>query len=382
MMIRGVLSWILVGTLGLRLAVLYFDLYTGVPIYSSGADTEAFYAYALMFGNDPSLVLNDDLWGEIYPRCLGLLFWLIGPSRVFAQYTNVLLGLSALICVGRAMEYLSIGPSVQNRVTAVIAFLPVPIVLSAILLREAIVVFCVSLSVLALSRWMVQDKAMHVGMAFLALAIAAMFHSGSLGVMAGIVAAVILYNRELGRFTVSVKRIFRLAPVLGGLGLVLVKFPDLFVKKFGGIEGIDDVYAVAEVSRGGSAYLSGVTVESFGDLIVIAPLKAFYLVFSPMPMDWRGVSDVVMFLVDSVFFIATAVAIVKLRTLSRGRMKAAAVAAALAIVGAALVFGLGTGAAGTAVRHRDKLVPLCAVCLASWAQNRQDQRMFSVRPII
>jgi hypothetical protein len=108
----------------------------------------------------------------------------------------------------------------------------------------------------------------------------------------------------------------------------------------------------------GSGYLNNYTINSFGDLILYVPLKIVYFLFSPMIWDIRGLQDLIAILFDSVFYLVLTINVIAaffgkcLNKRERLLIKALIFACVL-VIGA---YSMGTIAAGTAIRHRYKVL--------------------------
>ena len=110
-------------------------------------------------------------------------------------------------------------------------------------------------------------------------------------------------------------------------------------------------------------YLSSFNGMSGAVAILVAPIKMFYFMFSPIPLDWRGLGDIVSFLFDSSVYLflvgATIYGLFKSDMPMRNKIF---VLMFLAIT--VLVYSYGTQSAGTAMRHRNKIIPLLLITFA------------------
>lgn len=89
----------------------------------------------------------------------------------------------------------------------------------------------------------------------------------------------------------------------------------------------------------------------------------FYFLFSPLPTNWRGFGDIIAFIIDSSFYIFLCWNIAKNYRFSNkfGNIKL------FLLIGLSIsvfVFAFGTYTAGTALRHRAKLLPMLTVLYA------------------
>ena len=136
-------------------------------------------------------------------------------------------------------------------------------------------------------------------------------------------------------------------------------------------------------SEAGSRYLEGLTINSIPTLIIYAPIRALYFLFSPLPTNWRGVSDVFAFIVDGcVHFYVIYSALKARKKLKRLICDSKDIVfyqyyrlinvGLYIILAVAFVFCLNTNNAGTAIRHRDVLIGIEAVMMGLSLKIRSD----------
>src|SRR5690606_13086225 len=110
----------------------------------------------------------------------------------------------------------------------------------------------------------------------LMLAIASMFHSGVIGIFAGYAFFYLFYKKEVNAFRFSSQTIVAFI-FIGGIALVASnQFGDALFGKFSDVEDVGDVLRKTNHRAGNSAYLTGLTLNSPGQLVMYSPIKAFY----------------------------------------------------------------------------------------------------------
>ena len=132
---------------------------------------------------------------------------------------------------------------------------------------------------------------------------------------------------------------------------------DVLFAKMVKIETIDDI--ASGVVKGGSSYAAYVGNSStpLNMLLYTLPRIVFFL-FSPFPWHWRGLSDIIAFCFNSVFYMGAVYSAWKyLRSKERENRNLLIALLIVALV-TVFVFAWGTSNTGTAVRHRDKMVIL------------------------
>lgn len=361
---RGGHGLVLLAALGLRCLILLADLSGDRDLFGSGPDAAAFYRTAAAIAAAPEL-LTADVYGGVYSKLVGALFLLTGPSQALVQYTNIVLFLCGVVLVARTLRLLDVPPRVTTWAVAVCALLPVPVFFSALFLRESLIFFLVSLSVHVFCRWLVSGRGADVALAVVALVAAGTLHVGVLGILVGYVLAALAYAPRGTRLRLRARGAGPWLVLLAVVAVLAARFPDLFLGKLATIDSAEDLYARTGASAGGSAYLPGVQIETFGGLLQWGGLKAVLLVLAPSPLHWRGLSDVLAFVLDASVHAAVPVyLLVRLRRTAAGVRRQRIIVLFVAWVSAVAVFGAGTANAGTAMRHRQKLLPVAVVACA------------------
>jgi len=358
------IGMVLVGGLLFRIALLYLDLYTGVHVFGSGGDTENFFKTALAIYQSPDL-LSQELYGGIYPKLCALLFFVVGPSRLFVQYLNVLFAVSSILLTSMSMECFSVDARVKVQIVAIMSFMPINAALSAVFLREAPIAFLVALSILCFSKWLVGGRVIWLALAAVLTLCGSSFHLGVVGLTVGYILAIMTYDPDSGEIRWTVGGWLKAIVLTLAVVAIAARNPGLFLEKLERASSVESVYGIAMASDAGSAYLSGVHINSASDFFLWLIPKGVMLLVAPLPWHWRGLNDAASFMLDSLFFLGAMVIIVKaLRRTVDDRRRPCLRFLSLSLVCAILLLGVGTSAAGTALRHRQKLVPVVAVVTA------------------
>lgn len=343
-------------SLALRTGLVFWDLNFShiLVLPNSGADSEAFFAWAIEVSKDPSLVF-EEIYGGMYSKVLGLLFWLTGPLRVLGQYTNALLGLSIVLLLRAVMDWLPLEHASYVRMLAIAALLPNTLIISAIFLRESMIAFLIAASGYFFLRWFRGGSPLYTLLVAGAVLVASTFHAGVIAVGLGYMVVVLFYRRDVGRFGLSLRSLLYLALFALIVYFIVAKYPDLFLGKFEQFDSEADLLTSTNRRGGGSQYLTGLTVTSYVDMIRYGPLRAVYFLASPMPWDWRDFTDMFTFVADSLFYLGAPIYFVFRRRALDRQERVLGYSLLLLIVISSLIFGAGVSNAGTAVRHRFKL---------------------------
>jgi hypothetical protein len=296
---------------------------------------------------------------DLYTWLVSFFYALFERSSLMMQGLNVLFGTLIVLNVGRISEHLGGSERLARRAAWLAALFPSLNYFSAVLLREVAVAYPLSLGVLYLAYWYRSRRWQHMLVAVVALLVSMAFHSGSLAVLlaAGVwlvgawVRSLFAHGfRHLGRNT--------LALVAGSAAIVFVFVSGFGLSKFKAIESAEVgglTQTQSDYARGRTAYLEDLHPESPTEVVLQTPIRLTYFLFAPFPWMLRAGSDV-LGVVDSFFFFFLFFRVWRQRSLVASRRESVLV---LAVFGAmALTFAMAVSNYGTALRHRNKMLPL------------------------
>lgn len=342
----------------MRIFLVIFDIYWR-NIYSlpnSGADSEGFYRSALNYANGFPV-------DGAFPQVTGEIISRIGVSRLYVQFLLMLCSVVALHLLDAMLREINVDTVRRRRVMYIVCLMPNFAILSSIFLRESIVAFFVALSLWAFIKWWVNGRERWFLFAFAAVFFASRFHSGTAAMAIGYIAIRFLYDKRRKVFHTSWKNILPTIVFVAVFVYLYTNHKDVLFGKMANIETIDDI--ASGHGMGGSTYAAYVGNSStpLNMLIYTLPRIVFFL-FSPFPWHWRGLSDIIAFCFNSVFYLWTVYSACKyLRSKETGNRSLLIALVLIALV-TVFVFAWGTSNTGTAVRHRDKMVILYG---AIWA---------------
>lgn len=340
----------------LRIVLLICDLYHLFPIPNLGADSEVFHSIA--YNN-----AVNGYTGKLtnYTDFLTLVYSLTGHSRMIGQLINVLFGLGVIIYGQKCLLLFDVDRKYLHIGTLILCLSPNLIIFSGGLLREAWCEFFVTASIYQFLKWFKYGIITNFILSCVMVMAASYMHSGSIGTIAGYMIVYVLYNRNKNRFKFTFRSIFASVLVLA-FGVFYLQNMETFGNKMQGMDGenTEEVFISHYNSAlgGGSDYLTNLPVESMGGALLFSPLKMVYFTFSPMPWDWRGFPDLLAFLIDSIIYIMLCWGIIKNANNEYIKLRTGLIISLLSVV---FIFGIGVTNAGTAMRHRAKLLPLFVV---------------------
>jgi len=300
---RKAQPYILAGYL-FRLFVLFFDVYGRhfflVP--HSGIDSEGFLHSALLIATNPDL-LGQRVYGGFYSKFLGLVYMLIVPERLLGQFFNVLFGMSIIFIVYRTLKKLNVDFRVQSVVMTMVSLFPHSVIFSSILLRESIITMLVAASTYYMIEWSLTTNFVDALLAVVFLLMGSAFHAGIIGLLVGYTFMFMFYNPKTNLFSFRARTVLAFGLMMLFGIVVYSQFGHVFLAKFESIENMSTIYNVASSRRGGSAYLTSLQINSIGQLLIYTPIKMLYFLIVPLPHHWRGVSDIIAFVLDAVVYL-------------------------------------------------------------------------------
>ncbi|MET0794243.1 MAG: hypothetical protein ABW061_22160 [Polyangiaceae bacterium] len=313
--------------------------------------------------------------GHVFYRYLmSFLYALFVPSALMIKGLNVLFG-TLLVKSTWELSLLLGGDSKRARTVAwVMTLCPSLMFFSSVLLREVAVTYPLVLSIVFLIRWYQERRSILIVQAVAALIISMTFHSGGVAVL--LFGGVWLVGnwfrsiitgqfRNLGRNT--------LALAIGGVVVFAVLSSGFALDKFNGIDSnnIDTLTGKqTNFAHGRAAYLEDLHAGSPVDLLWQAPIRIVYFLFAPFPWMIKDGADA-FGLLDSMLFVVLTVYAVRNR---RSLLLAPRIVLVLGVFAAlALVFALGVSNYGTALRHRNKMLPLLVAAVISIPVERRKE---------
>lgn len=337
----------------LRLFIMFVDYYHLFPIIHSGNDTERFHEAAVFIYNNNDLLFNSNIYS--YSKFISCLYIMVTPLRLVAQYLNVLFGLGVILVVLEISMMLKL-ENYNKRISFFICFFPTGIILSSILLREAIVAFFIVLSLYFVLKYIIINSKICFFYSVLCVLFSSYMHSGAFVVIVMYFFVFILYDHKKRKMLFSLYSIFPMLIVVV-LSFILFYYSGIFLTKFDKLTlgSNEEILNLLSETYGGSAYLTWIDMNSNLQAILFSPLKMFYFIFSPIPLDWRNLGDVLAFVLDSLFYVYFCILILKQRKMmGYSSFYKVLIACILIFV---FVFSYGTKTSGTAMRHRNKIYP-------------------------
>jgi len=297
----------------------------------------------------------------VYSKIIGVIYFISGRVPLLVQFVNVVLGVFIVYYVYKIIiEFGATKRSAQIG-SVITALFPTLCLYSTITLRETFISFFTIVSVFYFFKWLNSGTVskLILAAAFLLLS-SALF--GAM-IVVGVVYAIffIFYEVKTKKWRLlskqSVLGIFIVTLVI----MIIIFNPFLMDKLPGDLRLIFSPdymsWKVTTVATGGAAYLVGFTPNSILDIIIQSPVRMMYFLFAPFPWMISSPGQI-LGLIDALLYLVLVFYSVKgLKYLKKYNNPAfwAVILMLLIIIG---TFAWGVSNFGTAIRHRQKIVPL------------------------
>lgn len=363
----------------IRVGLLLLDIYGReyIILPNSAADSEVYFRYAINISKDITL-LNNSMY-DMYSKGMGIIGYFFGPERMILQYTNVILGMATIFIVYKILNKINIDNNVSTIVIGILCILPNFMIMSAIFLREAAITFLVTASFYYFVDWYITGKISEFFKSTILILMAMSLHSGVVGVLIGYGISYIIYNPKKQKIVIDSRTVMSLI-VAFSLGILIVGvLGDSVFAKFNNIKSIQDLDThIGNYAIGGSEYLGNLIPNNILQVVLYLPIRALYFIGSPMLWDIRGINDIIAILFSSIYYLTISVLAINMQIKRKSSNKL--ITLILIILGITIsIFAFGTSNAGTAVRHRDKLLGIVTIIFALVLQNRKNNKIINTR---
>lgn len=244
-----------------------------------------------------------------------------------------------------------------KKIMLIYSFSVFTIFLNIAFLREGILVFCGTLYIYYYLEYRKRKKYLLLGVGIFFLLISTYLHSGM--IFLGTIPLYEFYRKSKGMHKVI---------ALGIVGVILIvgvsAIKDMSYFRGRNLEEmVKGTKAALTGKLPGSIYISKVT--SIKDFILTSPVRYFYFLFSPTPNFWRGSMDIFAFFANSSIYIyligSSLKNYLKIKRRIKRRDRVFIESLMIGMFVTTFVYGMGTTTAGTAIRHRDKILPVLLI---------------------
>lgn len=365
---RWFLAIIAVGY-GARICYMLINIYTPYEfiIPYGAADGNIFYLYA-----KEMYLTGNNAYYTYYPYVVLAVFKTFGLSRLIAQYLNIVCYVISCMVLLKIFGKLYIKESIQKLGLYIFALFPNYIFVSSLLMRESLIIFCVLCSFLLWLYWKEEGKAWQWIGTILILAPASVLHSGVSILAIGYILVFLCYDRKERQIKFGKKLVIGGVAVIVGLVILWLTPLRYYLFSYLVLSWEDIIRVIEERNRqiAGANYLTHQEINGPWDLLIYLPMRMLYFQMSPMPWNWRGITDAVAFIIDSGTYIIALFCVISM-LIKKKKDRIIPGLIGLQMILFAAMHGWGVMNAGTAMRHRCKLLGLAVIAIVYYLQNRK-----------
>lgn len=349
----------------IRIMLMYFDIYfNDVFVLPHTGDANSFYEAGKIYFNYGSIFLSD-IYGGLYSKFLGFIMLLTGENRLILQHLNIIFDIGSIIILIRCLQFLDIKNKIIKIITLIYTFMPMHMIIASVLMRESIIVYLISLSLINIINYYKNNKTKYLVEAFTFIILGSLFHSAVIFLGIGYL-YIILFNKS----NINFKKTLNILILLFLLISIVYINRDIIFKKLL-IDGEVNI-SYGNYKGADSIYLPQLKINNIREAIIYSPIRGLYFLISPTPFYWRGIVDVLSFMLDSsiyIIFIMESIRVLKNREIVLNN-KVIVLGLLLSIFVFTIIFGLGVNNSGTAIRHRNKILILVLTFIACVYNDR------------
>lgn len=340
-----------------RLFAVLFHQYVS-PLPGSDADAVTFERVAWEWSQQPFGFQFVDDHSYLISWILAIFYRLVGRSPFFGQTLSLFLGTGAVF-LGWYLTQMMWGRRAARRAVWIMALFPTLILYSAIIMREAFIWFFAAIALIGVVLWAKERRASGVLIAMLGFGVAGSFHGGMLLGAIAFLGLILLDELKRASYALQRGRVALLsgALLIGGSVVMMPVFLGMVaLPKIGDVTSINSELLISSsmsAARDGARYPDFVIGTTTTELVVKAPLRVAYFLFSPFPWDIRSPSHLIG-LVDGLIYLFLAFMLFLNR--ESISVNKAAGWVFLIVLSVVIVFAFGVGNFGTAIRHRGKIL--------------------------
>ena len=360
----------------IKLVLLVLNAKYKIP-FMAGVDWVNYHNYALeaISGGDGIVdIFNNSL--DFFVFIMALIYKVFGANAEQIYFYIFPLSLLMVRYVHKTVLLLSKKQKSADRSSVMMAAWPVDIIFSLALLREIPIQLLVIASFFNFLKYHFYKKTGNLLLAFGLIILAALTHSGMIGIFVVYLYALV-QDRLYGKY-----RFVRVAGlVVAALAVLVISFTPLWdsmSKRFTSTSSENGVVTALEnqdkyLGAAATNYISSAPQDTVG-VITSIPYRFAMFTLSPLPWQVHNFGTILSFVMDGVLQLLVVYALIRLyrgREWLSKKLRNIGTLIMMCIVATYLIFSLGTSNYGTAMRHRAKIAPLVVVLLTAYEIKRR-----------
>lgn len=354
--------WIIQAAFAARVLICFLDVYAVdyIDIPFTGGDSVGYWKTAVQYFHG-----NYEKFYTYYPYVILGILKFAGLNRFAAQFFNVLCWGVCTVLIQKSCRLLEIKGGLRTAAVALYSFMPVNLIYTSSLMREAIPALAMLCLFYGILKWMKDGK--YGSLIFLTVISAPGFllHNSMVVIWAVMILVLVFYSPAKQKFCLEKKSFYFFGAGLLGIaviafalsqGIVAIQIPDFSNGIFSAInERLESFYR----NYGGSTYLLNEYVYDYPSLFTGTIKRMIYFFCAPFPLFWRGMGDCAAFFMGAGIYIFSVVAAAV--SLFAKKKDPYRFVMALTMFFVCGIFAWMVSNSGTAMRHREKFLGLAVL---------------------
>ena len=349
--------FIIWGAFFARVVICLLDIYAieYIDIPFTGGDSVGYLAVAEEYYHG-----NMGRFYTYYPYVINAIFQFAGLNRFAAQFVNILCWCVCTLLIQKACHLMDIKNEFRILTIMIYSFMPVNLIYTSSLMREAIPGLAILYLFYSILKWMKDGKYSSLLIAAVISAPGFILHNSMIAIWAVMAFVLVLYSPSKQKFCIEKKSVYAFIIGIAGVlaivfalphGMISVQIPDFRNGIFDAInERLESFYN----NYGGSTYLMNEYVYDYPSLFTGTIQRMLYFFCAPFPTFWRGLGDAAAFFMSAfVYIICVVTAIVSMFAKKRDSYRFVMGITVFVISG---IFAWMVSNSGTAMRHRTKFL--------------------------
>ena len=290
---------------------------------------------------------------------IAIVYSFFGRSLLMAQSISLFFGIGCVV-LGWKLGHVLWDNHTAKKIGWTIALFPSLVLYSVSFLREVYVCFFLLVAIYGVVNWTKNEDFKSIIIAMIGFIGAAFFHGAMLIGAITFIAIIFItsFNNVFGLLKynfINPKKFILLFFCTIILGLYLLNFINVqYLGTFEKTTNLENLLYKTEVStKGVASFPEWTVINSPIELIYKSPIRAIYFIFSPFPWDVKKIQHLIG-IFDSILYLYLSILIFRNRAVIWRDKALRYILIILAFY--IIVFGIGVGNFGTAIRHRSKFV--------------------------
>ena len=276
-----------------------------------------------------------------------------------AQSISLIVGIGCIVLGWKISLYIW-GKVIAKKVGWCIALFPSLILYSVLTLREVYSTFFILVALYGIVKWAKEDNLKSIIIVFIGFGCSIFFH-GAIAI--GALIFILIFGFEsLKKFIYSLSNYilnlkYTIFVLIFSIILILYLSNKISVPYLNNYNYLTDTKIIFEKTKlstmGNASYPKWLVINSINELVYKIPIRSFYFLFSPFPWDIKEIKHLLGFFDSILYLYLVSLILYNLKFIFKDK---ALRIIFLILLTYLIVFGVGVGNFGSAIRHRSKFI--------------------------